>query len=295
MRNTSIRRLQKEEWAAQTISEKNLFNATMSEPKKIIDLKLYASKILSDLDKEISNKNEEIEKLKSETEELSKQKSAIQQILEKIEEFEKASSAKQSQKSSVTVKAKVEVLGSAEPRGPPVGAENQAPIKTEAGAGKDENTQTSSQKEVVEPEAVPIKKIAQSEEPATPFQKPFNGEKKWETISVNNVEYARYYVGKSSIDIEFKFNVPMDSKYVKGFIIEKYLQKLKEEGSQRVSRGEVPAEQAFGFDVKSSEHGEIMGIKIQNFGQEQVQDLLNKIKWFIASEVRDLKSKGKVV
>jgi|GEM_PF-1070772 hypothetical protein len=265
----------------------------MSEPKKIIDLKLYASKILSDIDQEINSKNQEIERLKLEAEELSKQKSAIQQVLEKIEEFEKSSSSKQHQKPTVTVKAKVEVLNTVNSKEPAGAVGDSVTIKNESNTDKPEKTQTLPQKETFEHQAVYPR--AHSETSTGPFQKPFNGEKKWETIAVNNVEYARYYVGKSTIEIEFKFNVPVDSKYVKGFIIEKYLQKLKEEGVQRVSKGEVPAEQAFGFDVKSSENGEIVGIKIQNFGQEQVQDLLNKIKWFVASEVRDLKSKGKVV
>jgi len=236
----------------------------MSEPKKIVDLKQYASKLLSEIEEEIKVKSAQIERLNKEVKELAQQKEAIIQILEKIKEFEKLSTSG----GGVKVEAKVEVSQpiKPEPAVAPEGVQKSEFVKAENPSNDSHDWSA-------------IKEIKRTED------------KKWEAITVNNVDYARYYIGKSVLELEFKFKVPADSKYVKGFIIDKYLKKLKEESEQR---GEQDTQKSFRFEVGTTENGEITSLKIYNFTQEQLQDLLNKIRWFVASEVRDLKAKGRL-
>lgn len=240
----------------------------MVQPKKIVDLKDYASKLLSEIDEEVKQKSEEIERLKAEVEELQRQKAAIQQILSTIEQL--SSSMKQP---GVTVRAQVELPREQEAKEE---AKPQAPaeLARPAQAGND------------------LKAAQQAQRPV--YAKPSDGERKWEPIIVNNTEYAAYSVSPTTIYLAFRFGVPSDSKYVRGFIIDKYLQKMKEEAAERVARGELKESEAFNFEVKTNEKGEIVEIRIVNYSHDQLQDLLNKIKWFVASEVRDLRAKGRL-
>lgn len=257
----------------------------MSQPTKIVDLKDYASKLLAEIEQEIRQKSDQIEKLKLEVEELEKEKSTIQQILTTIEQL--SSTSKQP---GVTVKAQVEI-----PKEKPVqpSPEEQKPkqevvieqAKPKPSSHADNNDAKPTSPQQLQPAQQPQRVI---------YPKPFNGEKKWEPIVVNNTEYAAYSVSQSTIYLAFKFGVPTDSKYVRGFIIDKYLQKMKEEAAERVAKGELKENEAFNFEISTNDKGEITEIRINNFAHDQLQDLLNKIKWFVASEVRDLRAKGRL-
>lgn len=256
----------------------------MSQPKRIVDLKDYASKLLSEIDEEVRQKTEQIERLKAEVEELKKQRDMIQQILATIEQLGAAA-----RQQGVTVRAQVEL--------PKEGAEETRQTRVEPQPSPQPSLGPVAQ---AAPQAE-TKRVEQAEtpQPAQPVQRPisprpFNGERRWEPIVVNNTEYAAYSVSPTTIHLVFRFGVPADSKYVRGFIIDKYLQKMKEEAAARLARGEISQDEAFSFEIKTNEKGEIVEVKIINYAHEQLQDLLNKIKWFVASEVRDLRAKGRL-
>ncbi len=253
-----------------------------------MDLKDYASKLLEEIENEIKSKTEQIVKLRSEVDQLNKDKAAIQQILATIEQLSNSPS-----QSGLKVKAEVE-LPKDNQKQASVDEQNLKPeaIKVEAPARKATVQPESGQNTIGERPVQPTQTVQAPEKKL--LAKPFNGEKKWEPIVVNNTEYAAYSVSQSTIFLSFKFGVPTDSKYVRGFIIDKYLQKMREESSERVSKGEIKDSDAFNFEVKTNDKGEITEIRINNFAHDQLQDLLNKIKWFVASEVRDLRAKGRL-
>ncbi|MEM0321107.1 MAG: hypothetical protein QW613_01750, partial [Thermoprotei archaeon] len=228
----------------------------MSHQTKIVDLRDYASKLLSELEQEVTQKKEQIEKLKLEVEELEKQKATIRHILETIEQLSSAS-----KQPGVTVKAEVEL-----PKEKPV-----QPLKEEQKPEPEAAVEQPKPKPPSNTGDNDVKPII-AQQPQTPQQaqrtiypRPFNGEKRWEPIVVNNTEYAAYTVSQSTIHLIFKFGVPPDSKYVRGFIIDKYLQKMKEEASERVAKGEIKTGEAFDFEITTNDKGEITDIKILNF------------------------------
>jgi len=271
-----------------------LFKIAMSDSKRIFDLKQYANKLLEEIEVEMGEKSKLIENLNKEVAELKKQKEAINQILAKIGEIESAPTG--SSKTGVKVEAKVEIV-----EGKPSQKETKA---TDVVAQEKPREAVRMPADTVSQEAAaaaskPSSAAVPSQEMPTwpvtkepPSQK--RAEDRWEPISLNSVDYARYRVGKSAIEIEFKFKVPQDSKYVRGFIVDKYLQKLKEEGEEAARTGAAQQGQTFDYEIGATEKGEITSIVIRNYPQEQLTDLLSKIRWFVVSEVRDLKNKGRL-
>lgn len=281
----------------------------MPEARRISELKNHAMKLLKEVDDEIRIKLSEIERLKLEVAELNLQKEVLQQASKNLEELESkigpqpqpqpqpqpradpmVASPITSEKPATEQSAAA--LKAEKPKAPSVASvQHQSPQETARETPGASASASISASEPLQPQSTSAGAEARQ---ITLPKRNGSGDKKWESISVNNTEYAKYSLGKSTIDLEFNFSVPVDSKYVKGFILDKYLQKLKEDGMMRVKRGEIPPENCFGFDVKTNEEGEITAIYIANVATEQTQDLLNKIKWFVASEVRDLKAKGRV-
>lgn len=266
----------------------------MSDSKRIFDLKQYANKLLGEIEAEMGEKSKQIESLNREIAELKKQREAINQILAKIGEIESLSSG--SSKAGVKVEAKVEIV---EGKTGHREAQPTGSVPQEKSHGTDSRTADTPVQEAPISPSKPADATATSQEmPPWPVSKEPPSQKKaedrWEPISLNSVDYARYKVGKSTIDIEFKFKVPQDSKYVRGFIVDKYLQKLKEEGEDAARSGAAQQGQAFDYEIGATEKGEITSIVIKNYPQEQLTDLLSKIRWFVVSEVRDLKNKGRL-
>ncbi|MEM3671335.1 MAG: hypothetical protein QW767_06290 [Thermoprotei archaeon] len=284
----------------------------MPEVNRIVELKVHAMRFLKEIDDEIRLKLSEIEKLKQEVAGLETEKEAIQKVIRDMEGVggtpRKQETQQQETHTTVQAEPAVKATQTQTPvtQTPAAGTDSRRVQSVAPEAASAQPTQTVIQRQPVayvekpsntsanppgvQPASAPHPDLG---EPSA-SKKAVNGEKRWEPISVNSTEYARYSLGKSTIDLEFKFAVPVDSKYVKGFILDKYLQKLKEDGMMRVKRGEIAPENCFSFDVKTTENGEITAIHIGNVASEQTQDLLNKIKWFVASEVRELKAKGKI-
>ncbi len=295
----------------------------MSEPRSVTDLKVYALKLITELDKRIELKNEELAKLRKELEKIMEEKRALSKIVSEIDEVEnglakplvaepKKAVSENGELQAISTAAKAELQIDAGPQlaqRPSPTAE--PPISVRSGSAQPSNTLRPVARSQIavtvtedwgaqKPSAAPATQASPRINPTGPAEKPsmdlppksVNGDRKREVISVNNIDYAYYSLGKSSLDIDFSFAVPLDSKYIKGFIIDKYLLNLKEASAQHASK-EASAG-TFSYEVVTSASGEINGIRIRNFSQEQTQDIVNKIKWFVASEVRDLKSKGKI-